>query len=155
MAMSNFNQELTLKQLESAVDGDPKLRLPHLYNLLSILKCAVPAGAWVGLYLFDKETGLLLLGPFQGTPACEKIAPGKGVVGTCFSKNETIVVDDVSKFPGYICCDAAAASEICVPLQKEGAAIGALDIDYPAGFNFEGESDFYEAAAKLIAPLIS
>ena len=95
-----------------------------------------------------------MLGPFQGTLACERIALGKGVVGICFVKNETIVVEDVNAFPGYICCDVSASAEICVPLRKEGAPFGVLDIDYPKGHSFKGEKTFYEEVARIISDLL-
>ena len=137
---------LSLKALE---DDDPSLAKAHLGNALSLLKSSLPENSWVGLYLYDGHR--LILGPFQGTPACEVIQLGKGVVGTCFQKGETIFVKDVSAFPGYICCDAAAASEICVPIRKQGNIIAILDIDRPDHHDFENEVPTYEQIAEILA----
>jgi len=112
-----------------ALNEDRGLRKPHLYNALSLLHVALGNDSWVGLYV--KEGSHLYLGPFQGTPACEKIAFGKGVVGTCYSEQRIIAVTDVTTFPGYICCDAKAASEICLPLCEGDEVTAILDIDLP------------------------
>lgn len=125
----------------SGLDEDLELTLPHLYNALSLLHQALGEASWVGLYL--KKSDRLLLGPFQGTPACEVIPFTKGVVGACYTRNEVVAVPDVSKFPGYICCDAAAKSEICVPLLQQGNVIGVLDIDLPDLHEFEKDEIFY------------
>ena len=130
-------------------DGDPRLKQAHLGNALAYIKAAMGEASWVGLYLATPAD--LVLGPFQGTHACEVIGFGKGVVGTCFSKDETIAVEDVSAFPGYICCDASAKSEICLPLHKEGKVIAILDIDLPILHRYSPEeiSRFEEIAAIL------
>ncbi|MBR1846462.1 MAG: GAF domain-containing protein [Bacilli bacterium] len=138
--MENIN---LLPELESAsvainaLDDSPDLRSPHLYNALSLLHESLGKDSWVGLYV--EKNGRLLLGPFQGTPACEKIAFGKGVVGACHAQKKTIAVEDVMKFPGYICCDAKAASEICIPLFRDGATYAILDIDLPYIHAFRDE----------------
>lgn len=82
---------------------------------------------WAGFYLMDK--GSLLLGPFQGKVACVRIQVGRGVCGTAVKENKTLVVDDVHQFPGHIACDSASNSEIVIPVHKDGAVIGVLDID--------------------------
>ncbi len=128
---------------------EPELRLAHLGNALAVLKSALGEKSWVGLYLPTPTR--LLLGPFQGTHACEVIAFGKGVVGTSFSKDETIAVEDVSAFPGYICCDATAKSEICVPVHKENKTVAILDIDLPDYHSFDEEeiACYEKIAAEL------
>jgi GAF domain-containing protein len=92
---------------------------------------------WAGFYLYEKEE--LLLGPFQGKPACIRIAPGKGVCGTAFDRKETVVVDDVHKFPGHIACDGASKSEIVIPVIFEEKAAGVLDIDSPLKNRFSNK----------------
>ena len=143
-----FGPEI-IPALQAIEDGNPSLKLAHLGNALSVLKCSLPENSWVGIYVY--ENGRLQLGSFQGTPACEIIAPGKGVVGTCFAKNESIYVADVSTFPGYICCDAAAQSEICCPIEKQGKVIAILDIDRPDHHDFQDEVKIYEEIAKILA----
>lgn len=130
-------------------DDDPRLKQAHLGNALASIKAATGELSWVGLYLVTPTD--LVLGPFQGTHACEVIRFGKGVVGTCFSKGETIAVEDVSLFPGYICCDASAKSEICVPLRQGNKIVAILDIDLPVLHRFSQEeiSRFKEIAAYL------
>ncbi len=137
----------------SPSSGDPSIDLGRLCNALSLLHVSLGEKSWVGLYLIHK--GQLILGPFQGTPACEIIAFGKGVVGTCHAKQEPVAIEDVSKIENYICCDAAAKSEICVPIIKDGIPIGVLDIDLPDVHSFSAEEiKFYEGFAKKIANLL-
>ena len=89
----------------------------------------MPAINWAGFYFLRGDT--LVLGPFQGKPACVRIPLGQGVCGTAAARRETIVVADVHAFPGHIACDSASNSEIVVPLIHNGAVIGVLDIDSP------------------------
>lgn len=98
-------------------------------NFASLLYHSLQDINWVGFYLESK--GNLILGPFQGKIACMKIPYGKGVCGTSASNRKTLIVDDVHSFPGHIACDAASASEIVVPLIKDGHLYGVLDIDSP------------------------
>ncbi|OPZ37464.1 MAG: Free methionine-R-sulfoxide reductase [Tenericutes bacterium ADurb.BinA155] len=147
--MENFDQASLLASLKG-FDSDPLLKKSHLYNALALLHVALPPKSWIGVYLYDETSNLLILGPFAGTPACESIKPNHGVVGTCFSKQKTIVVPDVHQFPGYICCDPSASAELVVPLKAGKRIHGVLDIDYPKGYSFEGESAFYEAVSALI-----
>lgn len=92
---------------------------------------------WAGFYVF--EGGELVLGPFEGEPACERIAVGKGVCGTSAERRETVVVEDVHDFPGHIACDSASNSEIVVPLIAEGRLIGVLDLDSPTVGRFDSD----------------
>lgn len=146
-----FDASSLLAALKAYPQNDG-LAEPHLWNALSLLKQSLPEKAWIGFYRYEEKLGCLVLGPFQGTPACEKIALGKGVVGACYQKKGTVYVPDVSKFPGYICCDASAASELCLYLEEADAV---LDIDYPLGASFEGQIPFYEEAAKILDRLFS
>ena len=106
-------------------------------NFSSLLYYSLPDLNWAGFYL-HKETELVL-GPFQGKPACVRIALGKGVCGTAAQQRETILVDNVHDFPGHIACDSASNSEIVVPLIKDQQLIGVLDLDSPSFARFDDE----------------
>lgn len=98
-------------------------------NLAALLYHSLPHVNWVGFY-FLKDGGLVV-GPFQGKPACVRIAMGKGVCGTAAAQRKSIVVADVNQFPGHIFCDADSRSELVVPLVKDSQLLGVLDIDSP------------------------
>ena len=121
-----------------------------LANAAALIKQAFPLFSWVGFYLLKK--GVLVLGPFQGAPACVSIQVGRGVCGTSFAKKETIVVPDVRTFPGHIACDARSLSEIVVPLKKNDTILGVLDIDSHALATFDAVDQRYlEKAVTIIA----
>ncbi len=102
---------------------------------------------WAGFYFL--KDGELVLGPFQGKPACVRIALGRGVCGTAAARRETLVVADVHAFPGHIACDGASNSEIVVPLLRDEALLGVLDIDSPEPARFgEAERVLFEAVAR-------
>ena len=113
----------------------------------------MPAINWAGFYFLRGD--MLVLGPFQGKPACVRIPLGQGVCGTAAACRETIVVADVHAFPGHIACDSASNSEIVVPLIHNGAVIGVLDIDSPEFSRFgDAEKSVFEAiAAVFVAAL--
>ena len=98
-------------------------------NTSALIFEALPELNWAGFYLL--KDGELVVGPFQGRPACVRIAIGQGVCGTAAARRATLVVPDVEKFPGHIACDAASRSEIVIPLIANGALLGVLDIDSP------------------------
>ncbi len=106
-------------------------------NTSSLLYHALPDVSWAGFYFL--KGGELILGPFQGKPACVRIALGRGVCGTAAQRRETVVVPDVNAFPGHIACDAASQSEIVVPILHAGGLIGVLDIDSPVKGRFDEE----------------
>ncbi|HUB85098.1 MAG TPA: GAF domain-containing protein [Rhizomicrobium sp.] len=106
-------------------------------NLAALIYGGLDDLNWAGFYLMKQ--GELVLGPFQGRPACVRIALGKGVCGTAAKRGETVIVDDVEAFPGHIACDAASRSEIVVPLSKNGALIGVLDLDAPIPSRFDAQ----------------
>lgn len=104
---------------------------------------------WCGFYLWDGEK--LILGPFQGLPACTQIALGRGVCGTALEKQITLRIDDVHAFPGHIACDGASHSELVVPMIKNGHVIGVLDIDSPTPSRFtQDDQDVCEKAVAII-----
>jgi GAF domain-containing protein len=106
-------------------------------NLSSLIFTSLDDLNWSGFYFL--KNGMLVLGPFMGRPACVRIEMGKGVCGTAAARRETIIVEDVEKFPGHIACDVASRSEIVIPLVKNGQLIGVLDIDAPMRGRFDAE----------------
>lgn len=134
---------LLLRQLKELVEGEPN-RIANLANAAALLRQFLDDINWVGFYLL--EDGELVLGPFQGLPACVRIPVGKGVCGTAVSLEETVVVDDVHQFPGHIACDSASNSEIVVPLLSGGQIIGILDIDSPRFGRFDSTDRHYLTA---------
>jgi GAF domain-containing protein len=106
-------------------------------NLAALIGFGLEDLNWSGFYFL--RDGELVLGPFQGRPACVRIALGKGVCGTAAARRETVIVPDVHEFPGHIACDAASRSEIVVPLLKDGQLLGVLDLDAPIPNRFNSE----------------
>jgi L-methionine (R)-S-oxide reductase len=125
---------LVKKQLISLIE-DEKNQIANLSNASALLNQFLERINWVGFYLMEEED--LVLGPFQGLPACVRIPVGKGVCGNAALKKETIRVPDVHQFPGHIACDAATQSEIVIPMIKNGQLIGVLDIDSPEKDRFD------------------
>ena len=106
-------------------------------NLASLVFHTLPDLNWAGFYWM--KDGGLVLGPFQGKPACVRIALGKGVCGTAAAARRTVVVPDVHAFPGHIACDSASVSEVVVPVLKDGRLLGVLDLDSPRPARFDEE----------------
>ncbi len=104
-------------------------------NTASLIYHALDDVNWAGFYIF--RDGELVVGPFQGKPACTRIALGRGVCGTAAKRRETIVVSDVHEFPGHIACDAASRAEIVVPLVAGDRLLGVLDLDSPSVGRFD------------------
>lgn len=127
------NYNLLEKQVSSLIEDESNL-IAILSNVSALLNDSIDQINWVGFYLIENEA--LILGPFQGHPACVHIAIGKGVCGTAASEEQTQLVDDVNAFPGHIACDANSKSEIVVPLRKNNQIIGVLDIDAPITSRF-------------------
>ena len=121
----------TLNKMLKSLIEDESDRIANLSNASSLLNYFLKDINWVGFYLYDESSNELVLGPFQGLPACVRIENGKGVCGTAFRGNDIFIVDDVNEFPGHIACDANSKSEIVLPLYKDGKGIGVLDIDAP------------------------
>jgi L-methionine (R)-S-oxide reductase len=120
-------------------------------NTAALLYHSLSDVNWVGFYLY--EGGELVLGPFQGKPACTRIRIGKGVCGTAAAQEETVIVPDVSQFPGHIVCDTASKSEIVVPLLNWGRLIGVMDIDSASLDRFD--EDDREGLESVAAVLVS
>ena len=122
------NYNLLGKQLASLIEDETNL-IAILSNTSALLNDNLDQINWVGFYLIENNE--LILGPFQGHPACVHISIGKGVCGTAVANNQTQLVDDVNTFPGHIACDANSKSEIVVPIHVNNEIIGVLDIDAP------------------------
>ena len=118
--------EQLAKQLRGLLQGeaDP---IANAANTVALIFDALPQVSWAGFYFL--RAGGLVVGPFQGKPACVRIALGHGVCGTAAAKRETIIVPDVNAFPGHIACDSASQSEVVVPLIAAGRVVGVLDLD--------------------------
>lgn len=134
------NYELVLKQLEALLEGEHN-RIANLANASALLNQFMEDINWVGFYLLEGDE--LVLGPFQGLPACVRIPLGKGVCGTAAIRRETVRVDDVHLFPGHIACDAASQSEIVIPMIAGDDVIGVLDIDSPRKSRFDEVDQIY------------
>ncbi|CAO3990843.1 GAF domain-containing protein [Achromobacter mucicolens] len=121
-------------QARALLQGEPD-RIANAANLSALAFQALPELNWAGFYFFDGTE--LVLGPFQGKPACVRIALDRGVCGAAASQRQTQLVPDVHAFPGHIACDAASRSEIVVPLVHGGELIGVWDVDSPVPDRFD------------------
>ena len=144
------NYELVIQQLRSLIDGETNF-IANLANAAALLNHFLHEINWVGFYLTEGDE--IVLGPFQGLPACVRIPFGKGVCGTAAKNKKTIIVPDVHLFPGHIACDAASQSEIVVPMTKDGNVIGVLDIDSPIKNRFDETDGQY--LEKFVETIIS
>jgi GAF domain-containing protein len=143
------DQYAQLGQQLAALIGDERDFVANMANMAALLFHQLPDLNWAGFYLM--RDGELVLGPFQGKPACIRIPLGRGVCGTAAATRETQVVPDVHAFPGHIACDADSRSEIVVPLILDGALIGVLDLDSPKPGRFdEDDRAGLETAAGLL-----
>ncbi|MGF7145777.1 GAF domain-containing protein [Anaerotaenia torta] len=152
---------LLLEQLRALLEGETYV-IPNLSNAAALLKGALKDINWVGFYLLQNQwqktdgsesvnSNELLLGPFQGKPACIHIPVGKGVCGTAVAQNATQLVEDVHSFPGHIACDSASRSELVIPIRFQGQVVGVLDIDSPILSRFDEEDRRgLEAYVKLL-----
>ena len=125
-----------LQQARALLHGE-RDRIANAANLSALVYNALPGLNWVGFYFFDGSE--LVVGPFQGLPACVRIPLDKGVCGAAASTRTTQRVDDVHAFPGHIACDSASRSEIVIPLVKDDVLIGVLDIDSPKPARFDAD----------------
>lgn len=140
-------KELIL-QLKALTEGVP-YPTANLANASALLWQHLENINWAGFYIM--EQGALVLGPFQGKPACIRIPVGKGVCGTAAAEDRTQLVADVHQFPGHIACDGASNSEIVVPIHKDGQVWGVLDIDSPLFGRFSPEDqEGLEAFVKAL-----
>ena len=146
-----FYNRLTQQAL-ALIEGETDL-IANLSNISALLNMELEQINWVGFYLLKQDQ--LVLGPFQGNPACVRIPVGRGVCGTAISENKVQRVADAHAFPGHIACDATSNSEIVIPLTVKGKLIGVLDIDSPNLSRFDqndeqGLVSFVEALQKVL-----
>jgi GAF domain-containing protein len=142
--------EELVRQARGLLDGE-RDAIANSANVAALIWQIVPEINWAGFYFV--KGGELVLGPFQGKPACVRIALGKGVCGTAAAERKTVLVKDVHAFPGHIACDSASNAEIVVPLIKNGVLHGVLDIDSPltARFDDDDRRGFEALVAVFIA----
>lgn len=138
--------ELLVEEIVSLIEGERDL-IANLANISAALNDALDQINWVGFYLM--KDGELVLGPFQGHPACVRLSLDKGVCAAAARSHQTVRVDDVHQFPGHIACDAASRSEMVIPLLKDDQCLGVLDIDAPI------QSRFKETDQVLLEKLIT
>ena len=136
-------------QLEGIMAGETDL-IANTANMAAVIYHGLPGLNWAGFYLM--KGGELVLGPFQGKPACIRIPVGKGVCGTAAETLTSQVVPDVHAFPGHIACDAASRSELVVPLLAAGRVLGVLDLDSPHPDRFDDQDR--EGCKKLVSILL-
>ena len=148
---SVFYQQLA-DELRSLMAGEHD-RIANLANSAALIYHSLPDLNWAGFYLLKQ--GELVVGPFQGKPACVRIALGKGVCGTAAVERKTQVVRDVNEFPGHIACDSASKSEIVVPMIRNGELLGVLDLDSPnlARFDEQDREGLEEFVRVLLSDL--
>lgn len=146
---AEFYRELA-GQLRGLI-GDERDWVANAANTAALMFNSMPRLNWAGFYMM--KTGELVLGPFQGKPACIRIAVGRGVCGTAAAERRSVRVDDVHAFPGHIACDAASRSELVVPLLRDGAVIGVIDLDSPdtARFDADDQAGIEALAAIFVA----
>lgn len=146
----NYNQ--LVQQLVALTEGIP-YETANLANASALLWQEMPDINWAGFY--KMEDGALVLGPFQGKPACIRIPVGRGVCGTAVAEDRVQLVPDVHDFPGHIACDCASNSEIVLPLHKNGQIWGVLDIDSPIVGRFtEEDRDGLERIAAVLEEIL-
>ncbi|MBQ3193019.1 MAG: GAF domain-containing protein [Oscillospiraceae bacterium] len=146
--MTKTNYTLTAQQLAALTEGIP-YETANLANASALLWQEMPDINWVGFY--KMTDGALVLGPFQGKPACIRIPIGRGVCGTAVAEDKVQLVYDVHQFPGHIACDSASNSEIVLPIHVNGEIWGVLDIDSPftGRFTEEDRAGLEEVVAVL------
>ena len=150
--MKQQNYEIMIEQLEGLCQS-PEYLITLLSNTSALIKQSMEDLNWAGYYIM--KDGKLILGPFQGLVACEKIEVGKGVCGTAVKERKTILVKNVHEFPGHIACDSASNSEIVVPIIIDDEVWGVLDIDSPSLNRFdETDQKYLEQAVEIITTAI-
>jgi GAF domain-containing protein len=126
------------RQLQSLIAGEPD-RVANTANMAALLYHGLPELNWAGFYFAQGSE--LVLGPFQGQPACVRIAWGNGVCGTAAARAASVLVPDVHEFPGHIACDPVSQSELVIPLVENGRVTGVLDLDSPKLARFDADDE--------------
>ena len=146
------NYSILTAQLKELAEID-RNAVSIMANASALLMQTMEQVNWAGFYLV--KDGMLKVGPFQGRPACVLIGRGKGVCGTAWEKEETLVVEDVHAFPGHIACDSASRSEIVIPIRSDGKIAAVLDIDSPVENRFSGvDRQGLEAFVRVMEEVI-
>lgn len=149
-----YNTDYTLMaaQLKALIQDVP-YETANFANASALIWQELPDINWAGFYFMTD--GMLVLGPFQGKPACTRIAVGRGVCGAAVAQDATQLVPDVHAFPGHIACDCASNSEIVIPIHKDGAVYGVLDIDSPLFSRFsEADRAGLEALVLVLEEML-
>jgi L-methionine (R)-S-oxide reductase len=149
-AAKQADYERLAAELSALVAGESDLTA-NAANPAALIFYGLPGLNWAGFYW--RKADQLILGPFQGRPACVRIALGRGVCGTAAAKQRTLVVPDVHEFPGHIACDTASQSEIVVPVMAGGALLGVLDLDSPRKARFDDQDT--HGLERLVAILMA
>lgn len=149
---SRYRELLSQIEVFANADDNP---ICVLSNCAAVMKVVFPKEYfWVGFYIVDDDE--LILGPFQGTPACTRIKFGRGVCGTAWKECRSLVVEDVEAFPGHIACSSLSRSEIVVPLFSDGIVVGEIDIDSTELATFDNvDREYLEKAAEMIATFMA
>ena len=149
---TRYSELLSLIEVFANADDNA---ISVLANCAAVMKMLFPKEYfWVGFYIVEGDE--LILGPFQGIPACTRIKFGRGVCGTAWKEQRTLVVEDVEKFTGHIACSSLSRSEIVVPLKHNGVVVGEIDIDSTELATFDDvDRQFLEHAAEVIAPYMA
>ena len=149
---SRYRELLSQIEVFANADDNP---ISVLSNCAAVMKVVFPKEYfWVGFYIVDDD--VLILGPFQGTPACTRIKFGRGVCGTAWKECRSLVVEDVEAFPGHIACSSLSRSEIVVPLFSDGIVVGEIDIDSTELATFDNvDREYLEKAAEMIATFMA
>lgn len=150
-----YNTDYKLMQAQlKALIRDVPYEIANFANASALIWQELPDINWAGFYLM--ADGMLVLGPFQGKPACTRIAIGRGVCGTAVQQDATQLVPDVHAFPGHIACDCASNSEIVVPIHKNNAVYGVLDIDSPLLNRFsEADREGLESLVAILEEMLA
>jgi GAF domain-containing protein len=143
----------TVQAAAALLEGETDLTAA-LANISALIKAQVEDLNWAGFYILKGKE--LVLGPFQGLPACSRIGEGRGVCGRAVREGKPVVVGNVHEFPGHIVCDSASASELVIPLFQKSAVYGVLDLDSPRLNRFSAlEEDYLSRLGRLIGDFIS
>lgn len=150
-----YNTDYKLMQAQlKALIRDVPYEISNFANASALIWQELPDINWAGFYLM--ADGMLVLGPFQGKPACTRIAIGRGVCGTAVQQDATQLVPDVHAFPGHIACDCASNSEIVIPIHKNNAVYGVLDIDSPLLNRFsEADREGLESLVAILEEMLA
>lgn len=148
-----FESQESLKTSALALIEGETNWVANLANLSSLLFHSIPDLNWAGFYLWDDASQELVLGPFQGKPACIRIKPNRGVCGLAYSSKAPQMINDVHQFPGHIACDPLSQSELVIPLISDEVCIGVLDLDSPIRGRFsQKDLDLVQEVVTAIVP---